>query len=99
MRTGDTNHIFHLNSSEKIRATKEKVENGKVWNYRVHFEIKPSLTQLRNSSSLFFAQGNVLKAKFSDLDVDKDGHITESDLQKVKRAYSALGRRQKAKLY
>ena len=47
----------------------------------------------------FFAQGNVLKAKFSDLDVDKDGHITESDLQRVKRAYSALGRRQKAKLY
>ena len=47
----------------------------------------------------FFAQGNVLKTKFSDLDVDKDGHITESDLQKVKRAYSALGRRQKAKLY
>ena len=44
-------------------------------------------------------QGNVLKAKFSDLDVDKDGHITESDLQKVTRAYSALGRRQKAKLY
>ena len=96
MRTGDTNHIFYSNSSEKIIATKEKVENGKAWNYRVHFEIKPSLTQLRNSSSLFFAQGNVLKAKFSDLDVDKDGHITESDLQKVKRAHSALGQEAKS---
>ena len=67
-----------------VRFTENTLRLNQVW---FSYEI----THL-----FFFAQGNVLKTKFSDLDVDKDGHITESDLQKVKRAHSALGQEAKS---